>query len=346
MSNKSKFLKSRLARILVALAAVVITIAALELLAKIYTSETDAVKELSPIELAKNIFPEHRLGGGDLRMAAWEASFTERLLTVPKSGPRDGVNGERITKRACGSSSNCTKEIEIQGIVEVDENGFQYIGNKLDPSPSILIIGGSVAWGAGASDINNTYFSKLQKKLKEEYPDIGITVLATYGSTSHTDLNSFVAKGLDINPDIVIFLNGLNDITTKRNPSVQDVGNFYINMENARIISNRNRIVPIFIRQPFPGGKVNKTDFENRILELSNPDYAANITNLYEYVGEGLNKLSISENSYYIDAAGCFDDEKETTFSDQWHFSDPAQKLLTECIYDDLLLILKKIPLR
>jgi len=249
MSNERKFLKSKSAKILMALTAVIVTVLGFELFAKTYSSDTHPTTELSPIKLTKNLASENRLGGSELRMAAWNASFTERGLPVPELGPRDGIHGRKITMKVCGVSDKCKKKVSIPGIIEVDELGFQYAGNRSNPSPNILIVGGSVAWGAGASDIENTYFSKLYDKLRIDYPNIGITVLASYASTGITDLHSFVSNGLDVKPNIVVFLNGLNDITTKQKPSSNNVSDFILNMEIAQKVAERNGATTVTVFQ-------------------------------------------------------------------------------------------------
>jgi len=180
MSNESKFLKSKSAKTILAILTIVIVVIGIELFARTYSSKTETKTELSPIELTKNITSESRLGGNKLRAAAWNASFTEREHPVPEGGPRDGIYGQKITMKACGVSKDCKKELSIPGIIEVDELGFQHAGKREKPSPNILIVGGSVAWGAGASDIDNTYFAKLNEILKQEYPNIGLSVLGTY----------------------------------------------------------------------------------------------------------------------------------------------------------------------
>jgi len=165
MSKNNNFLKSRSAKVILALVVALATFFVIELLAKTYTSKNETTTELSPIELTKNIVSENRLGGSELRMAAWNASFTERGLPVPELGPRDGIHGRKITMKVCGVSDKCKKKVSVPGIIEVDEHSFQYAGNRSNPSPNVLIVGGSVAWGAGASNIENTYFSKLYDKL-------------------------------------------------------------------------------------------------------------------------------------------------------------------------------------
>ncbi len=203
-----------------------------------------------------------------------------------------------------------------------------------------MIVGGSVAWGAGASDIANTYFAILYDMLKYEYPDTKISVLAAYGSTSITDLGSFVFKGLDVKPDVVVFVNGLNDLTVKGQLRQTDASDYILNMKTAARIAERNGIPTVIVRQPFPGGKKFKTDLEKRIVELSNKDYDKAITPLYKHIGKMLEEMAKADEIYYIDAGNCFEDETATTFNDQWHFSDPGQKLLAETMHAGLVPIL------
>jgi len=342
--SKSRLSKPFLLKLSLSAAAIVITVICIELAGRfLYTNETNNFQSTTA-SLIENISEENRLGGNKLRMKAWNASFTERGLEVPEKGPRDGRNGDRITPKRC-SISDCKHLSAIPGIIEIDEYGFQYAGRKEEASPNILIIGGSVAWGAAASDIENTYFDKLYHKLNTKYPDIGISVLASASSTSGTDLYSFVNKGIGKNPDIVIFLNGLNDITVQE-AVVKNAGDYILNMKTAIKIADLSGIKTVIIRQPYPGSKKIKTDFEKRIMEISEDEYEKTIIPHYKYIGAGLQKIADGENVYYIDAAGCFENESETTFSDQWHFSDPGQELLAECIYSGLLPIIKKIPLR
>lgn len=327
-----------LPRLLLALIAVLITIGAIELSGRL-TSGSD---ELSITNNLGSLKPSSSPAGYKLREAAWEASFAERHLKVPPGGPREGIRGEGITPVKC-AVSDCNFRKFVPGIIELDDDGLQTIGKSNSHYPHILIVGGSVAWGAGASDIANTYFSQLYGMLKNEYPDAKISVLAYYGSTSNTDLSSFVRKGLDAKPDLVVFINGLNDLTVKGELRHSDASDYILNMKTAAWIAERNGIPAVIVRQPFPGGKKFKTDLEKRIMELSNKDYEKVITPLYKHIGKVLEEMAKAGEIYYIDAAGSFQDETATTFNDQWHFSDPGHKLLAERIHIGLVPIMNKI---
>ena len=339
MSNTPKS-KSLLIKIGVSIAAIVIAVVIVELAGRYLFSKEAGGDKPATLELIENATEENRISGNKLRMKAWNASFTERGLEVPEKGPRDGKKGSRITPNRC-MVSECAHLKTIPGVIEIDEDGFQNAGKREDASPEILIIGGSVAWGAAASDIENTYFYYLYDMLRTNYPDIGISVLAGAASTSGKDLYGFVDKGIERNPDVVIFLNGLNDITVNE-PNMKRAGDYLLNMRTASKIAEQNGIDIVIVRQPYPGSKKEITELEERILELSHEDYLETLAPLYKYIGAGLLKMNERGEVYYIDAAGCFDEESETTFSDQWHFSDPAQELLAGCIYEGLLPVLQQ----
>jgi lysophospholipase L1-like esterase len=338
MDKEKKPYRTRLSRLLLALTAVLITIGAIELAGRLTSGSGKLSITNSLDSLKQNAGP----AGYKLRESAWESSFTERGLSVPPGGPREGIRGEGITPLKC-AVSDCNFRKFVPGIIEINDDGLQTAGGSENPYPHILIVGGSAAWGAGASDIANTYFSQLYGMLKNEFPDAKISVLAYYGSTSNTDLSSFVRKGLDANPDLVVFINGLNDLTVKGQLRHSDASDYILNMKTAALIAERNGIPAVIVRQPFPGGKKNKTELEKRIMEISIKDYGKTVIPLYKHIGKMLEEMAKAGEIYYIDAADCFDDETATTFNDQWHFSDPGHKLLAVRIHAGLIPILSEV---
>ena len=338
MDNNKKPSRPLLSKLFLALITVIITIGAIELASR-FTPDRD---KYSILEHVDKLRPGGNPAGYELRETAWESSFTERGLNAPPGGPREGLRGEGVTPLNC-AVSDCNFRKFLPGIIELNDDGLQTAGRSENPYPHILIVGGSVAWGAGASNIANTYFAILYGMLKNEYPDTKISVLAAYGSTSNTDLSSFVRKGLDAKPDVVVFINGLNDLTVKGQLRQTDASDYILNMKTASRIAERNGIPTVVVRQPFPGGKKFKTDLEKRIMEFSNKDYEKVITPLYKHIGKVLEEMAKAGEIYYIDAAYCFGDETATTFNDQWHFSDPGHKLLAERIHAGLVPILSEI---
>jgi len=285
MSN-SRFTKSLLFKIGLSIAAIAITVIFIEFAGRyLFSKECDSNRSTT-LDLIENVSERNEMSGNKLRMTAWSTSFTQRGLDVPETGPRDGKNGQRITPNRC-MVTDCTHLSAIPGIIEIDESGFQYAGNKEEASPDILIIGGSVAWGTGASNIENTYFDKLYNMLKANYPEIGITILAGARSTSGKDVYAFVDKGLDKKPDMVLFLNGLNDITVQE-PVIKRAGDYLLNMRTTIKIAELDEIDMVIIRQPYPGNKTLKTELERRVLELSHKDYENTLAPLYKYIGTGL----------------------------------------------------------
>jgi hypothetical protein len=96
--------------------------------------------------------------------------------------------------------------------------------------------------------------------------------LAGEGSTSGKYLYAFEDKGLDKKPDMVLFLDGLNDKTVQE-PVIKRAEDYLLNMRTAIKIAELIEIDMVIIRQPYPGNKTLKTELERRVLELSHKDY-------------------------------------------------------------------------
>ncbi|MGH7892995.1 MAG: hypothetical protein ACREN0_12055, partial [Thermodesulfobacteriota bacterium] len=165
MDNNKKPSRPLLSKLFLALITVLVTVGAIELASR-FTPDRD---KYSILEHVDKLRPGGNPAGYRLRETAWKSSFTERGLNPPPGGPREGLRGEGVTPLNC-AVSDCNFRKLVPGKIELDGNGFQTVGNSGNPYPHILIVGGSVAWGAGASDIANTYFSILYEKLKNEYP--------------------------------------------------------------------------------------------------------------------------------------------------------------------------------
>ena len=93
------------------------------------------------------------MGGKELNRVAWEASFTERGLPVPPGGPRDGLWGSRIPRWVRHPEIGWHEpEVHLPGLVEEDALGLQHVRAE-GAAASVMILGGSVAWGAYASTL-------------------------------------------------------------------------------------------------------------------------------------------------------------------------------------------------
>ena len=293
--------------------------------------------------------------GVELNTKAWEASFTERNLPVPSSGPREGYWGVRIRPKNydnCGYLRYCEAERNIPHQIAFDNQGLQHAGSLDQSDIHILIIGGSVAAGAYASSIENTYFHILQRLLSKNSVNAYVSVLAAGGWVSSDEVAALADRGLQLDPDIVIFLDGLNDLIVMEFPVSsmrleQRVAYYLRNMMIAGELVKGHGATVVYALQPTLPSKKHKSDLEELILKTTflrtvrpgevpmsaHPDY--------EHMRQGLRQLTQDNGGQFVDLSGIFDDEMHTTFADAFHFSDPGHEILAETLAKEILHVLK-----
>jgi lysophospholipase L1-like esterase len=291
------------------------------------------------------ISPLAKLKGQGLNSRAWRASYSERHLPVP-AGPREGWWGVNITPRHDGQLGIVLPERHVPGYFEIDRWGMQTVIGAPHPQVHLLIVGGSVAAGAYASNLGRTYFAQLAHRLSAAAGrPVQVTVLATGAWTSENELQAFRFRGAALKPDYVIFLNGMNDlILYKQWPEEKRVEQYLTHMRQARDIALAHHIKVIFSPQPFLPEKKKKTGYEVLILAESYPR-VDRLIKAHEDMMAGLRLLEIPEKVYVEDCSGAFDKRRKTVFSDIWHFSDIGQAILAKELTRDLapLLIFSKI---
>ena len=144
----------------------VVSLVLLELAGRAYYYHRHAEDSLAVVAIAQRAWSSlsgrvFGASGPSLNKAAWEATFTERALPVPDGGPREGYGGSRVNPKnwSCGGTLYCEREQRAPGLYEIDARGFQHVSDGPEPRAVILVVGGSVAWGAYASGIEETYFA-------------------------------------------------------------------------------------------------------------------------------------------------------------------------------------------
>ncbi len=283
---------------------------------------------------------KHRgLAGAELNRAAWEASYTERGQPVPPVGPREGFWAKRIRPQQypCGDLDACERTQTIPILVQIDGRGFQHVGGGADAFPRVLFVGGSVAFGAYASTIQTTYFAVLHKLLEEEFPGLGISILARNGSVGLEDFESFALRGAEVQPDMVVFLGGLNDLMNRPGKSPEEgLRKYRRSVRLAAELARLRELSTVFIIQPFLGSKAHKTQLERRLLDLTIEDYEDQVTPWYRRLAGEASELAAREGAAFFDYSDLLAQEEKTTFADQWHFSDFGHVILAAALADDL----------
>ena len=277
-----------------------------------------------------------------LNRLAWEANFTERGLPVPPGGPRDGYWGARMPGQVKDAEIGWHEaEAHLPGVVEEDASGLQRLETP-NAREHLLILGGSVAWGAYASAIETTYFARLSRALAAAGHPPHITVLAAGAWTSEHELKALRLRGLALSPDVVMILDGLNDLTLGQASEDERVTAYLGRMREAHDLAGANGVHVVFALQPMMLNK-RRSAIEERVLELSlDAAGQSRVRNGYERMRAGLRELAGADGVSFIDCSDVFDAERATTFTDLWHFPDPGHALLADRLAPALLDVLRR----
>ena len=280
--------------------------------------------------------------GEELNRMAWQANFTERGLPVPPGGPRDGYWGARMPGQVKDPDLGWHEaEAHMPGLVEEDADGVQRLQTP-GAQAHVLIIGASVAWGAYASSIDTTYFARLARALAAQGHGANVTVLAAGAWTSEHELKALRSRGLDLSPDVVLILDGLNDLTLGNATEDERVTAYLSRMREARDLARAGNARVVFVLQPTLLDK-HRTAIEERVLGLSlDAAGQTRVRNGYARMRAGLRELAEAPAVSFVDCSGAFDGERATTFTDLWHFPDPGHALLADRLAPALLDVLRR----
>jgi hypothetical protein len=298
--------------------------------------------------------PDPVVLGKNINREAWELSFVERGVPIPPSGPREGYWGSRLGAKVPHPRLGWREpSLSVPGLLEIDSSGLQHFRSTQGQKSKIIILGGSVAFGAYASEIAKSYFHVLGAELERQGAAVDITVVAAGAWKSIQELNALELYGPTLRPDLVIFLNGLNDLTNGATSDIlygQPVATadgskwtplyhahdyrrrtaaYLENMRRAALLAARLGSDTLFALQPSLGERGRRTKMESILLEGSLEPHASLDALKESYVAMriGLGHAR-SASVHFVDCSRIFDQEKATTFSDIWHFSDFGHAIL------------------
>ncbi len=285
------------------------------------------------------------MSGKELNKFAWDASFSERGLPVPRGGPRDGLWGSRIPRWVSDPDLGWHEpEVHLPGLVEEDALGVQRLPAE-GARASVLILGGSVAWGAYASTLAATYFAHLAEALREAGVPVDMAVIAAGAWTSENELKALRVHAPGLRPDVVVFLDGLNDLTEGPEASENTrVLRYLDHLHEGRDIAETLGARVLISLQPVLTGKRHKTRIEKRVLQLMTKEMAF-VPTAFPRMRVGLRGLE-DEATRFVDCSDAFSGEAATTFTDIWHFADPGHRLLSRCVGEALVPMVREAAAR
>lgn len=296
-------------------------------------------------------------GGQDLNQGAWEASFIERDLPVPPRGPREGYWGIRVNNgKKIPDEVTIWREapVNLENLIVIDRNGLQ--GAFLpEHNATVLMVGGSVAFGAYASDISSVYFTRMQNELLTKGIRANVFVAAAGGWKSAQEIKALQKFLPLIKPDVVVMLGGLNDLVLGSSagalanesfgkevqqipeiPAERDyaarIALYLQNMREARRLTESSGVPIIFALQPAVFEKEPQSFLEKKISYASLQVYGLpeEFAGSYEEMRKGLRAMSDALAAHFLDLSKIFDGEQETVFSDIYHFSDIGHEILAQ----------------
>jgi hypothetical protein len=274
--------------------------------------------------------------GKDLNQRAWEASFTERGLPIAPGGPRDGYWSSRLTNKHQHPTMGFIEDPQqIPGILDIDASGCQTWRSTAEPAKSILILGGSVGFGAYASTIHDAYFATLGRTLEADGLPTTIKVHGAGGWKARNEVPALDAQSESF--DLVVFVNGANDLVVSHGGDDYDATDIvgrtqsYLSyMRRAAEICKERHVPMLVVLQPFLLDRDNPTPLEAELKRASltgGASYLQPLRQGYETLRTGLRAMESSGEIQFYDASRLFNDQAATTFTDLWHFADPGHAI-------------------
>ena len=293
--------------------------------------------------------------GRALNRLAWESSFTERGQPVPPRGPREGYWGDRLGPKVAHPTYGWHEPRRAEpGVLDIDEEGVQRYRTAASPKQHVLIIGGSIAFGAYASSIATTYFHVLGTELERLGTPADLTIVASRAWKAVQEGHIVQQHDGRLDADLVVMLNGLNDLTsgaTAQKVFGQEVATrdgspwtpeYHAHDYEERVVAyleimrrvgsfaRRHGRTALVALQPSLAERVRPTVIEEWLLDASLVPHesAAALQRSYQAMRAGLAELERAGWLQFLDCSRVFDGERATTFTDLWHFSDFGHRLL------------------
>ena len=308
------------------------------------------------------------LSGQDLNRFGWERSYVERGLPVPPSGPREGYWGSRVGKKVPHPATGWHEPpVVVPTLLDIGPNGWQRVASGAADARKLTIIGGSVAFGAYASSIDRTYFHVIARELERAGSPVDVTVVAAGAWKSVQELGALRESGSELASDVVVFLDGLNDLTSGATSAAlfgervtpdgrewtteyhahdyeQRVADYLANMEKAADLAAELGAELVIVLQPSLAERKRLTPVEQLVLQgvLTIHSSREALTSAYDAMRKGLADLAARRGIRFLDCSRLFDGERETTFADLWHFSDRGHELLGQAIARELAPVLER----
>ena len=243
------------------------------------------------------------------------------------------VSGKHITTNDYGMRS----QWNLKEMIQRAKN------NHAQGKRNIVMLGGSVAFGYGATNNEQTISSLLGDKLRSDGYEI--FNLAQGGYTSFMDLFSLASIGLYLEPDIIIIMEGYADTYHLAYESIggelawgpfsqseQKIdpefafGLHFQNLNSILRLGTNSNYKSIIALQPLSGFENNSTIEIKKINKM---------WDFYPRIREIMKLAAKNNNAEFVDLSVIFKEEKKASinFFDKVHLTVTGQRKVAEVIY-------------
>ena len=203
----------------------------------------------------------------DNEMMRWYSDVFPNLELAEKIFLDIKTKLKTIPHPYCGWRSAPNQEYET---ISINKFGLRSPNMDIDNSKKeyCILLGGSVAWGFGASKNEYTPSYQIEKYLKKNNMNLEVINLAQNSMNSHDELRSFISSVDEIKPKMVISISGINDLWqlgkknfNKCHDLLEEPINFFQWGQTMGIPKEKNpykKLIKIFLRY------LKKTNYQNR----------------------------------------------------------------------------------
>ena len=186
--------------------------------------------------------------------------------------------------------------------VTINENGLRNKSLKsLKYQENCFFLGGSVAWGFGASSNETTPAYQLEKILNEKYNlNLNVINLAEQSASSIEELNAFITSFHELNPKMIIIFSGCNDINFGFVNEYKAIDNYKVMLDffswgdKIGVVRDRNFIR--ILAKMFLRSLKKQKNYSDNFYYYNKPDRKDIASNLYGYKTDFINNFCLKKN--------------------------------------------------
>jgi len=304
--------------------------------------------------------------------------YARNWAEVMKWVPIPGVSGN-LNPNVRGKYVN-TNDLGYRSLINFRDQIALAKQQKADGKKVVVLVGGSTAFGTYSNDDDTSIVGYLNANSAAHGSELTFYNFANGSYTSEEELNALADYANQLNPDLLIIMDGANDAFRMADPDVYHVGigvpftyltiravypsqfksdwldrTYDVNALSSVDVSEffdfyeRNLHLMIAIMKSLGGSTVLATQ---PVADVRNPCYAPatrpidiNLQKFMPMMAAASNSVAVNEDMQHLDLTGIFDGPNELcrgSFFDTVHLASVGQRKVAERLYNASMQVLRK----